>query len=621
VKGAVCGASASAVTMSGKGTGGVVGISPGQLDFLKVNCGAKANTQVFTILNSGNATFNWTAALGKGASSAFDISPSTGIVLAGSQTQVFVTPKQIPTTSAITDNLYGDTLTVTTDAANDTPHPVPLLMTAKGAILAFTTTPTDYGLRTMFGPTASKPVSVTNTGNATANVTFVSSTAAYTFNPSVATPVLAAGALNATVEFAPIDFGGNPAQLSITSNDVLCAPLPAAVALSGQGKGEASNVGVGSVGYRGSDGTSACAVLTGGHVACWGDNTFGQLGIGAAGVGTSSGVPVIIPNFSGAAAIAAGGDFNCARTTAGTVYCWGRNTNRQDRVTGQLGTAGAANKTSPTLVAGVTNVISLGAAERHVCAVSTTVFGGTSGKLVCWGNNRRGNLGTGTINDSSTTPVQVMGITDAISVTVAGFGGCARRVGNVVSCWGQNNGHGELGNGTTTNNTNGAPTTVTGLSTAIAIASGGHRRRSGISCAAQSTGGVVCWGDNSRSHQKLQPNTTIAVPTPVPMTGVTTATSVTAGRGHMCALIAGGAVQCWGRGNFGQLGNGAAPDNSPPVNVMGLVNATQISAAHQATCAVLTSGQVTCWGSNAFGELGNVAAASTQSTPLVVTGF
>ena len=56
----------------------------------------------------------WTAALGLGAGSSFDISPVGGTVLAGSQASVFVTPKDIPATSAVTNNLYGDTLTVTT---------------------------------------------------------------------------------------------------------------------------------------------------------------------------------------------------------------------------------------------------------------------------------------------------------------------------------------------------------------------------------------------------------------------------------------------------------------------------------------------------------------------------
>jgi alpha-tubulin suppressor-like RCC1 family protein len=627
VTGAVCGASATTVPMNGKGTGGVVGISPGQLDFGKVSCGGKGGFQVFTILNSGNSPFTWTGSLGLGAGSSFDISPVSGTVLAGSQTNVFVTPKDIPATSAVTDNLYGDTLTVTTNAAGDTPHPITLLMTAKGAILAYTAVPNDYGVRGLFTAPLSKAVSVSNTGNAPANVKLTVSSAAYAVTPVGVTPVAAAGTLNASVGFVPTAFGTNNADLSMITADVLCQPLPPSSPLTGSGKGIASNVGVGSVGRNGDGGASACAVISGGHVACWGDNRYGQLGIGST-LPANSPTPVVIPNFANAVAVAGAGEYNCARTTTGTVYCWGRNGNN-NRTTGQLGTAGS-DKSTPTLVQGLTNVISLAAAERHTCAVSTVAAGGTSGKVYCWGQNRHGNLGTGTLSESSAPPLQVAGITDAISVTVAGFGGCARRVGNVVSCWGEQNYHGNLGNGTTAANTNGPPVTVTGVSTAAAVASGGYGARSGISCVALTGGTVQCWGDNRAPNRfgggtigkitGVAGTASDSVSTPVTIPSVTGATAIATGQRHMCAIVgATGTGLCWGVGANGELGNGATPNVSPPVVVTGLTGATQISASGESTCALLGTGSITCWGSNSSGQLGNAAAGGP--TPTVVSGF
>jgi alpha-tubulin suppressor-like RCC1 family protein len=636
VQGAVCGKSATAVTMSGAGSGGVVGISPGQLDFPKTDCGGRANPLTLTILNDGNASFSFTAALGKGAGSAFQLSASAGIVPAKSLFQLAVNPNAIPPTSAITDNLYGDILTITTNAANDSPHAVPLIMGAKGAILAFSASPTDYGTRDMFSAALGKTASIANTGNAPATVTVASSTTAYSPDPAVATAINAGAALNVMVNFAPTVFGDNNANLSLSVSGatVLCQPLPAAISLTGKGKGVASNVGVGSIGRNTERSSSACAVLTGapgnvGHVACWGDNQFGQLGQGSA-IPNQAPTPVVIPSFSGAVAVAGSGEHNCARMTNGTVYCWGRNTNSRTppRVTGQLG-SGGADKSVPTLVPGVTNVISLSAAERHTCAVSTVNVGDASGKVICWGTNKRGNLGTGTISDSS-GPVQVSGITDALTVSVSGFGGCARRVGNVVSCWGQQNAKGNLGNGVTTTNTTGAPVPVSGLSTAVFLAAGGGGGRTGISCVAENTGNVLCWGDNNgrplptigKINGAVLANTSSnPLPAPVAVPGVSGATAVTAGRQHMCAIVANGAVKCWGRGPNGQLGNGTNVSASAQVDATGLLGVTQLSSQRDFNCALLSTGAVMCWGQNTFSQLGNPAAGTPQTTPILVSGF
>lgn len=73
----------------------------------------------------------------------------------------------------------------------------------------------------------------------------------------------------------------------------------------------------------------ACALLHGGEVACWGDNTFGQLGSGA--VGLSSRAPVLVAGLSGATLLAAGRRHTCAVVNGGGLRCWG------DNFYGQLG--------------------------------------------------------------------------------------------------------------------------------------------------------------------------------------------------------------------------------------------------------------------------------------------
>jgi alpha-tubulin suppressor-like RCC1 family protein len=616
VTGTVCGATPTAITLSGHGSGGVVGISPGQLDYGTVSCGATGGVQVFTILNSGNSPFTWSAAIAAGSASKFDVAPLTGMVAPNGQTTVTVTPKAIPSTSAVTPNLYGDTITITTNAANDTPHPIVLKMGAKGAILARTATPADYGVKGLFGTATLKTATITNSGNTSASVKLAVGTASYSVNPSASTPIAAGGALNVDVGFSPTSFGANNDQLSMTTSDVLCAPLPAPAALTGQGKGVASYVSVGAgIGVRKGATTppyrsSACAVLTGGHVACWGENSFGQLGTGASSSVPQT-TPVIIPSFSGVVAVASAGDFACARTTAGTVYCWGNNAE------GQLGAAGGS-KSSPALVSGVTNVISLAAGTRHACAVTAAAAGGTTGKVMCWGMNDRNQLGTAvTPPPNPSPPIAVANITDASSVSVGSFGGCARRTNNAVSCWGQSNNKGMLGNGGVADNTAGTPVSVVNLTNATVLESGGsYRGRSGDSCAI-SGGNVLCWGDNNSG--RLVSGGPVDLSTPTTVVGVTGATALAMGKQHECAIVTNGAVKCWGKGAAGQLGNGATPGSSVPVDVTGLTGATQISSGGESTCAVLTSGAVTCWGSNSNGQLGNPAAA--KITPTVVSGF
>lgn len=625
VRGAVCGQSAKAVTMTGKGTGGVVGISPGQLDFGKVNCGGKAGFQVFTVLNSGTAPFNWTASLAAGAGSYFDLSPAAGTVLAGSQSQVFVTPKDIPAQSAVTNNLYGDILTITTDAPNDTPHDVNLLMGAKGAILAFTTKPADYGTRVLFSAPLNQTLTLTNSGNLAAAVTLTKATASYTLSVASGT-VSGPGTLSSTVGFAPANFGDNVDELKVSTSAVLCQPLPDPIPLTGKGKGQATNVGLGATWVGDGSGdrklsASTCAVLTpGGHVACWGDNTYGQLGNGTF---TSSGVPVTIPSFSGAVQVAGDGSFNCARMTDGSVYCWGHNR------TGQLGVSGA-NRALPVKV-GIANVISIGASHRHACAVSAAVAGGTSGKVYCWGYGRRYELGNGVASGyhvGTIVPVEVTGLTDATSVSASAEGGCARKTDGTVWCWGQANTRGQLGRGTTTTNSVGLAGPVltaaaVNLTGATAVGVGhGLRTRGGGGCALQSTGSVACWGVN-RFGQVKQPASTTPDLFALAVTGVSGATAIAVGHQHHCALVAGGAATCWGAGSLGQLGNGASVASSAPVAVSGLpvagASTTQIAAGGEASCVVLSTGAVMCWGSNDQGQLGNPAAAGT--TPSLVFGF
>ncbi|MCX6006512.1 MAG: hypothetical protein NTZ34_04525, partial [Chloroflexi bacterium] len=96
--------------------------------------------------------------------------------------------------------------------------------------------------------------------------------------------------------------------------------------------------------------------------------------------------------------------------------------------------------------------------------------------------------------------------------------------------------------------------------------------------------------------------------------------NVSVGDSHTCALLAGGAAVCWGKNDYGQLGDGSYLSRNIPVPVTGGYNFTLISAGLQHTCGVLNNGSVLCWGSNAEGQLGNGSSGTSSPYPVYAAG-
>ena len=135
---------------------------------------------------------------------------------------------------------------------------------------------------------------------------------------------------------------------------------------------------------------------------------------------------------------------------------------------------------------------------------------------------------------------------------------------------------------------------------------------------------LFCWGNNTSGQ--LGDGTTAEGVRPAPPKGFDgmTTTKVSAGKDHTCA-ISDGKLFCWGRNNYGQLGNGntTSPIIEPTqVTASGLNNKriTDVSAGEDSTCAI-ADGEAFCWGRNNLNQLGNAAAGSQSSTPRAVNGL
>jgi alpha-tubulin suppressor-like RCC1 family protein len=340
----------------------------------------------------------------------------------------------------------------------------------------------------------------------------------------------------------------------------------------------------------------SCALTTSGGVECWGYNGDGELGNGTL---TDSKIPVNVSSLSsGVVALAAGAWHTCALLNTGGLVCWG------DNDLGQLGDGTTTSRSTPVSVSGLsTGVAAVSAGQLHTCALTTT------GAVDCWGYNGDGEVGDGTTTNRP-VPTAVPSLTTGVThISAGGYHSCAVMSDGSAQCWGAND-FGDLGDGTTTASS--VPVVVAGLAGPLANISAGGA----YTCAVSVAGGAQCWGSN-RDGQ-LGDGTGANSGAPVNVSGLTSGVAgIAAGLGHACAVTTSGAVQCWGDGDDGDLGNSATTTSLAPVGVTGLGSGVaSIGVGEYQSCAVLTTGVLDCWGSNTNGQVGD---GTTTNRPSPVT--
>jgi alpha-tubulin suppressor-like RCC1 family protein len=335
-----------------------------------------------------------------------------------------------------------------------------------------------------------------------------------------------------------------------------------------------------------------CAVLDDGSVKCWGINSSGQLGIGDTAP-RGDGPDEMGDSLTGASlgagrtatAVSSGSSHTCALLDDGAVKCWGLNN------AGQLGLGNtSARGDGPNEMGDDLPAVNLGtgrtataisAGDRYTCALLDDA------SVKCWGLNSAGQLGLG---DTASRGDQAGELGDSLSAVSLGTG-----------------------------------------RTATAISAGAEHV-----CAVLDNASVKCWGFNGSgqlgagdtSGRGDDPNEMGDFNGGVDLGPGLTATTVSAGGSHTCALLNNAKVKCWGSGLFGALGGFDATNRGDGLMEMGEFllavdvgtnrTVTAVTTGNEFTCARLDNAAVKCWGNNSFGSsgLGDTATRGDNSNEM-----
>ncbi len=241
-----------------------------------------------------------------------------------------------------------------------------------------------------------------------------------------------------------------------------------------------------------------------------------------------------------------------------------------------------------------------------------------SGAAFCWGANSVGTVGSGSTEDVVPTPARLSGrwselafIEGASSGTFATV--CGLRTDDTLWCWGYDrtaqSGDGRGGRDDLRRTPNQVPGTWQGLP----VGTGGTR------CALDTEDRAWCWGANQTGQVGNGRTADFYGGEPPTMLPGTWSSVVTGGAepygGTTCGVRLDGSGWCWGENDTGQVGDGTRQDALTPVQLPGAwTTITPPLEAGAPTCGLRPDDTAACWGANFAGAVGN-GTRDDQLTP------
>ena len=312
--------------------------------------------------------------------------------------------------------------------------------------------------------------------------------------------------------------------------------------------------------------------------------------------------------------IVAGGAHTCSATTGGGLKCWGSNTH------GQLGDGSTTDSADPLDGSRVEQWY-----QKHGFGRKLHLCDHLLGTPEVLGENTHGQLGDGSHTDS---PLPLTVNLSGVSVQQAAAGAghtCVLTQAGSVQCWGDNS-YGQLGDGTTTESS--TPVTVTLGSSAVWDCG---RRIDQLRSAERRRGQMLGAGRRrtvGRCVVRFRPF-------PLQCGGRAGGSGRCADRDHTGGAgvelrlrpAAGGLVDCWGKNDWGQVGQGSTTPGlwtyaTPVLTELGgspLQGAKQITAGGAHACVRMYTNRLKCWGQGEVGQLGEGSSGSGVYSALPLT--
>jgi len=281
----------------------------------------------------------------------------------------------------------------------------------------------------------------------------------------------------------------------------------------------------------------------------------------------------------------------------------------------------AGNKVEGTISYNSGYVTQLVAYYGGFCALTN------NGKVKCWGNNDKGQIGTGFPGNigryEKPSDINFINFSEKVTQLASGQSHvCALFVSGNIKCWGKNN-FGQLGTADIVSAGHGVrasdrPNVNIGANTATAIFAGADK-----TCAILLNGELLCWGYqywggfglgspfgggyNIGDNEAIYPNGVVNLSGKTPIkVSVTTF--------NMCIVFSDNTISCTGSNTYGQIGISSTINQStlvPAFNPSDINNPSpviDIETAGYVNCATLQNGKIKCWGANS-GRLGTASTA------------